>query len=392
MYVYVMATSEVGPSKIGISTAPEKRQRGLQTGHPEQIIVHYRTRVRDECEARLVEHIAHRSLRQCRVEAGNEWFAVPTAEAMIAVRHAAAVVGALHDPTVTLGKFDRKAAVTWLKSIEDHRSALSDEDRDSATIDDLQAPDLLEVFACSRRPAPSSFSFNHYLDTWPEGPWHRAIQQDMGRVRCSGASFLPYLEVSDILVERNIDEGSHVSCRWIEWSLARDLTASERTLLSEIWNTFAERYNAVELTDPYIPEHGRDDRVDDVELFAQINDQCHPGRQCAIFCHEHFRAVLLPRRALELHSYDRLARSVLRPFSGEISGFVAPIIRQSLWSEPLASWLHKTPTRRDAALARFLGSSLKQYPELRHRQPVEYGKALASVYHELPRVELTGAW
>jgi hypothetical protein len=392
MHVYVMATSEFGPSKVGISAAPEKRQRGLQTGHPEQIIVHYRARVRDECEARMVEQIAHRSLRLVRAEAGNEWFKLPTAEAMIAVRHAAALIGALHDPAMTLDALSRKAAVSWLKSIEDYRAALDDEGRDSTTIDDLQAPDLLEVLACLRRPAASSFSFNHYLDTWPEGPWHRAIQQNLGRVRCSGSSFLPYLEVADILVERNIDEGSHVSCRWIEWSLARDLTASERTLLSEIWNTFAERYNAIELADPYVPEHGRDDRVDDVELFALINDPRHPGRQCAIFCHEHFRAVLLPRRALELHSYDRLARSVLRPLSGAIAGFVAPVIRQSLWSEPLVSWLHKTPTCRDAALARFLGNSLKQYPELGHRQPVEYGKALALIYHELPRVELTGAW
>lgn len=390
MYIYVMATSEFGPSKVGISAAPEKRQRGLQTGHPEQIIVHYRTRVRDECEARMVEQIAHRSLRLCRAGADNEWFNVPTAEAMIAVRHATAVVSGLHDPAVTLDEFSRTATVSWLKSIEDYRLALGDGDRDNATIDDLRAPDLLEVTACLRRPAASNFSFNHYLDTWPEGPWHRAIRRNLGRVQCAGSSFVPYLEVADILAERNIDEGSHVSCRWIEWSLARDLTASEHTLLSEIWNTFAERYNAIELADPYIPEHGRDDRVDDVEMFAQINDQCHLGRQCAVFCHEHFRAVLLPRRALELHSYDCLARSILRPLSGEIGGFIAPVISQSLWSEPLASWLRKTPTRRDAALARFLGNSLKQYPELRHRQPVEYGKALASVYHELPRVELTG--
>lgn len=392
MHVYVMATSEFGPSKVGISAAPEKRQRGLQTGHPEQIVVHYRARVRDECEARMVEQIAHRSLRLCRAGADNEWFKVPTAEAMIAVRHATAVVSGLHGPAVTLDEFSRTATVNWLKSIEDHRLALGDEDRDSATIDDLRAPDLLEVLACLRRPAASNFSFNHYLDTWPEGPWHRAIRQDLGRVRCSGSSFLPYLEVADILAERTIEEGTHVAHRWIEWSLARDLTASERALLSEIWNTFAQRYNAIELDDPYVPEHGRDDRVDDVELFAQTNDPVHPGRQCAIFYHEHFRAVLLPRRALELRSHDRLARSTLRPLSGEVTGFVAPVVRSSLWSEPLASWLYKTPTRRDASLARFLGNRLKQYPELRHRQPVEYSKALALVHHELPCVELTSGW
>ncbi|MDQ7251531.1 GIY-YIG nuclease family protein [Dongia sedimenti] len=392
MHVYVIAASGFGPSKVGRSAKTEERRRGLQTGHPERLVTYYKVRTRDENESRLVEQLAHRSLRLVRSRANSEWFEVPTAEAIIALRHAATVVAALRDPGTTLDEIGRKAVVSWLKSIEDHRAALDDEGLDSTTLDELQALKVLDVLACSQCPGLCSFSFNDYIDTWPEGPWHRAIRQSRGIGRPSGRSFAQYLDVADISREQGADEGAHVARRWIEFGVARDLTDSECASLQSVWNTFADRYTTIERKDPYIPEHGRDDRVDDVELFAQVNDPDRPSRQCAVFYHEHFRAVLLPQQRIELHSYDRLARSMLRPLSGQVRGFIAPVVRDALWSEPPMSWLHQAPKRRDAALTHFLANPSKRYPEIVDREPVEDGTALALVHNELPRIDLAASW
>jgi len=393
MHVYVMAASESGPSKVGRSAETERRRRGLQTGHPEPLVTYYRVRTHDEDEARLVEQLAHRSLRLAPSRADGEWFDVPTAEAIIALRHAADAVMAVRAADTTLDEIGHRCALSWLKSIEDRRAAIYDEELEhSTTLDELQAPNVLDVLACSRPPSHDiSFSFNDYIDTWPEGPWHRAIRQSRGLGRPSGRSFAQYLEVADILQERDADEGTHAARRWVEYGLARDLSDSECASLRTVWDTFAEHYTTLELKDPYIPQFGRDDRVDDVELFAQVNDPQRSGRQCAVFYHENFRAVLVPRQALELHSYDRLARSILRPLSGQITGFIAPVFRDTLWSQHLSSWLREAPERRDGALARFLDNPSKLYPEIADRQPVGYGTALALVHNELPRVGLTGA-
>jgi hypothetical protein len=378
--VYVIAASDLGPSKIGISDNPEKRRRGLQIGHPEPLTVYYSVNVGDVERARAAERTAHRSLAATRAGAENEWFGVPPAEAIIVARAAALSVAALDDEMTALGEMLRRQGLTWLKSLEGQRAALDAAGVDSSTLDYLRAPDMFETLTGRCRPSASRFTFNDYLNTWPEGSWYRALRP--GERRRSGNSPMPYLDASETLLDRGSAEDAQVARRWIEWSLARDLSSGETAGLAAVWGVFAECYTELAGRDPYAAVHGQDDQVDGVAVFAQTNDPSRPDRQCVVFLHEHFRAVLFPQRALELHSLDQFGRAQLKPLSAPIFGFLAPI-SSSIWSEPLTSWLGEGPKRRDAALARFLGNPAKRYPQLGPRTPIGHSKALAVVHNEL---------
>lgn len=68
-YVYVIASSDNGPVKIGVSNNPQKRLKTLQTGHPLELFLKH---VEETSEAFKIETILHNeySIKGIR----GEWF------------------------------------------------------------------------------------------------------------------------------------------------------------------------------------------------------------------------------------------------------------------------------------------------------------------------------
>lgn len=391
MHVYVVASSEHGPSKIGISVNPEKRLRALQTSSPHRLSFHHLEHVSDGRAALAVERAALRALSSLRSDAGNEWHELPPREAAIAVRSAASAAAILTDGSASLSELGRRAALCWLKEIEDRRAAYDDDGEDSITLDDIRSPDVLEIMAGVCRPPSARFSFNDYLLLFDEGMWHRAARERLGERLPSGRSFGPYLRSDAYLEKRGIKEGRRVAERRIEWCNGRDLSAAEVTELTAVWNTYAPLYNHLENTDPCIPAHGVDDQIDGVDVYVLIGDERRGDRQRIIFQHEDFLAVLVPQRAQQLYSLEARGLSKLHPIGrAPAAGFVAPIMRSEVWERPLLPWLREAPVERDRSLSGFLASPEKRYPETEGRKPIDHGQTLAAVKYELPIVELSG--
>ena len=84
-FIYVIGPLE-GAQKVGLTTDPKGRLATLQTGCPNDLVIHVAVRVPFD-EAHQIEHRAHRLLERTRVR--NEWFEATPAAAMAAVLAAA---------------------------------------------------------------------------------------------------------------------------------------------------------------------------------------------------------------------------------------------------------------------------------------------------------------
>jgi hypothetical protein len=87
-YVYVMSAAS-GLQKIGFASRPKARRSAVQTGTPEKVSLNFTVEV-PGLDARAVERHAHWILRESRVH--GEWFNVPLAEAVDAIRAAIVAV------------------------------------------------------------------------------------------------------------------------------------------------------------------------------------------------------------------------------------------------------------------------------------------------------------
>lgn len=82
VFVYVIASSEEGPVKIGFSKDVSKRLRQLQTGHAEKLHVFHK-RALDKKHALIVEKAVHDTLKHSRRQ--GEWFALDVENAILEV-------------------------------------------------------------------------------------------------------------------------------------------------------------------------------------------------------------------------------------------------------------------------------------------------------------------
>lgn len=84
-YIYVIAASEQGPVKVGISKDPHRRLRQLQTGQAEPLRL-FHTEAIEEKQALLMEKAVHADNRHKKLK--GEWFAMSVEDAILEVRHA----------------------------------------------------------------------------------------------------------------------------------------------------------------------------------------------------------------------------------------------------------------------------------------------------------------
>jgi predicted GIY-YIG superfamily endonuclease len=77
-YIYVIASKNEGPSKIGLSKNPKRRLQQLQTAHPEKLFLYHQEEF-ETSRARLIEECIHRTIRHKR--SSGEWFNIGVDEA-----------------------------------------------------------------------------------------------------------------------------------------------------------------------------------------------------------------------------------------------------------------------------------------------------------------------
>lgn len=83
-YIYAIASSPDGPTKIGISVHPARRVRQLQTGRSDILTVYYQEPIPAE-KAQLMERVIHRENRHLRLK--GEWFEMPVEAAIQEIKH-----------------------------------------------------------------------------------------------------------------------------------------------------------------------------------------------------------------------------------------------------------------------------------------------------------------
>jgi len=379
MYVYVIASSDSGPSKIGIANNPQKRLRGLQTGSPTPLQIFATEPI--GFAAAAVERAAHKSLSAHRSVGGGEWFNVTPQEAHAAIRDAASAAGILMDDEMTLSKLDMRNALTWIARCEE----LADEHEEDEFQPKAPLSPLLLIALSQRAPAIKNFTFNDYLLTWNEGMWLRWAFDRLNKRPPTGRSFNAYLAADDFLETKNAAYGRDVCSRWIEWSRARELEKNEVKSLQEIWDRFVPLHNQIERDGPQWATAGIDDHVDEVHLFALSGNSDLGDRDCVVFRHRDFRAVLKPRKRIELFH-----RRALVPLNGAITlGFVTPTMPNDIWERPFQPWLRDAAQRRESALAGFLNNPTKRFPSSR---PYDGPQQATTVWTYLDCIEEDGTF
>lgn len=82
-FLYVIAASPEGPTKLGFSIHPERRLSQLQTGHAEPLVLFHAEPVPSE-KARLYERLLHRDIGYTKLR--GEWFNLTVEQAIAHVR------------------------------------------------------------------------------------------------------------------------------------------------------------------------------------------------------------------------------------------------------------------------------------------------------------------
>ena len=85
MFIYVIGPYTHGPIKIGFTKDLHRRLKGIQTGHPEPLKIHYSVEVPDN-QTRTIESIIHKENKFQRTS--GEWFNLSISEGIQEVQHA----------------------------------------------------------------------------------------------------------------------------------------------------------------------------------------------------------------------------------------------------------------------------------------------------------------
>lgn len=380
MYVYVIAGSDEGPCKIGVSSLPRNRLSAIQTGSPHLLKLYHVEPV--GLAAPIVERAMHLALSNRGCEAQNEWFRVSPREARHILGAVLAASSVVTTDEVSLQDLSLRQALQWV-GYEDESE---DEDRDSdflENLDDVLLPSPLDQFALAVQPdGRDQIGFSDYLLTCEDGMWLRwFFERNRHLRRPSGTHFGPYFLAGEAL-EREHGRRIYAAARWIEWNKSRRLEPNEVDALVEIWNTFAPAHNKVFQDGPQRDTGGVDDHVDDVHPFVLFRDKDRGDSDALIFDHAKFRAVLIAKSQQPLVSFKRsIFGELCSARRMRFEGFLAPPFGEDLWTGEFRQWYGSAKRTCETAFRRFLQNPDKRYPAPR---PYDGPQPGTSVTAQLP--------
>lgn len=360
MYIYVIASSEDGPCKIGVSARPESRLSAIRSGSPVPLSLHYVEPI--GVAAPLVEQALHTALRKLRCAAQNEWFNIRPIDARHLIRVMATAVPILTDDSAMIQDLYVKQGLSWVEGVDDDYEDEDDNDG-FGRFDDVYDFGILDQFCLSLRPPRfGKLTFNDYMMTWDDGMRLRWLYEVEHNSRPNGSHYQSYFYAAQKLKEKFGLESCGLGERWVEWSSARELAPTEITSLTEIWNKFVPLHNKVYQYGPQWDTHGIDDCVDDVHLFCLRRDNKRGDTDCIVLHHRDFRAVLVPRRQTSVVRFDRSFLGELCPLEADVDGFVAPLFDRNASLRPFRQWYRAAAQLRDGSLRCFLENPKKRYP------------------------------
>jgi hypothetical protein len=389
MYVYVIAGSDAGPSKIGRCIDTEERLRAIQTGSHERLRIYHVEPVGNA--ASTIEAAVHGALADRRTGGGRKWFNITPDGATGVIRATAAASGVLFDESTTLRQWSTKSVLTWLRQIEQRRIAHEEDDEafDEDDAEGIAPPSPLQLFAGA---VPSRFgkrfNFNDYLLSWNDGMWIRWAFERLGKRLPTARSLGPYLAADQFLESRQSKCGREVSSRWIEWSAGRDLSSAEARGLAIVWDKFVTAHNIVEQDQQRWPAYGTDDHVDDVHVMVLVGDAERGDRERIVFWHPDFRAVLVPVRRLKLWDIS-WGGTPTQLNNVSVAGFVAPPMPMDVWERPFLPWFQAASQRCNDSLGAFLANPNKRYPM---RRPYDGVQDPPIVCQPLPCIDEHGTF
>lgn len=376
MHVYVIASSEFGPVKIGRGN-PKKRLGALQTGNPVSLEIYHSEPV--GYMAASVEREAHKVLASTRVSGvGKEWFAVTSAEARIVVQSVAHAFKLVADESKTLREIDSGAARLWHKLSEEHNDYCSDNGVDQEyNIETIDPPCATRLLAETELPSSSSYpSFLNFLMSYEDGTLMRWALERMGERVPRDNELNPYYRAVNYLEERHIGtcynsyyQFKDPAIRRLEWSTARKLTKEELGALLLIWNRFVKTHNSTIVKGIKWPNQNVSESADNVRVKILARPEQGSGLSSIMFANDYFRAVITSSSRVDFTGHDGfgwsfavLDQKLQELNNADLTGFVATTIADEVWEQPFVPWLRAAPESRDANLAKFLSTPDNCFP------------------------------
>jgi hypothetical protein len=149
-------------------------------------------------------------------------------------------------------------------------------------------------------------------------------------------------------------------------------------------------HNAIDLNGPQWATHGADDHIDDVHLFALNGNTDKGDKNCLVFQHDDFRAVIVPKQNIDLVRFDRTSFGQLQQVQTyDATGFVGPALNEAACQRQMGRWIKQAPHSRDARLKNFLENPAKRYPVQR---PYDGPQPATIVNVDLPRIDEFGMY
>jgi hypothetical protein len=371
MFVYGIGPAETGPTKIGYTDNLRQRLATLQTASHERLHLHFSVMVGKA--APLVERKAHRMLEHLRKEGGTEWYDVSPDAAEIVVKAAAKAAPLFQEPSWTLLQADIRAS-RWYNDEIEAKWIL--EDNPARLLlppdwDEEHFPGVLQMAVDHLRLRPKRFSFADYILTYDLGILMRRAAG--GRLPVE-ERFWPYNALA-----KEADTSGTLPLLWLEWCHGRRLSSSECAELARVWNEFAAKHMTLKLT-----ERGIDDHVEGVHVCALTRDRPHGDRDCVIFSHEDFRAVIIPQKEIELCKGFLDLQGL---GSIPVTGFVTPHTPADLMQRPFLPWLAGWKKRLERSFNKFVSNPHKRFPT---RREVDGSRPSDSVHFTTLTIEDDG--
>jgi Meiotically up-regulated gene 113 len=373
-HLYIIATNEDGPCKIGKSRPNVNRLASLQTGNPEQIREYGTYKLRSGSS--LAERLAHGVMedhKRTAVLGQREWFDVTVRQAKYVLRDLTRKVAAVDKDDVVVSNAFIECALDGVGEYQAY-SDWHDENNDG-DCPKFEIPDVYLIKALSEEPTHKhDLSFREFLATFREGypfnEWNQNEYTDESRPTPNFKNLKSLLPTIKHLTKLKADDRLDYPLAWLRWCYGRDIGWHECEKLVSLWNDFGTHFNVINGNQQLIPEYGIDDTVNGVRFYGIAANE-HLGHGAYLyFKHRDFRAILkLSKGQTPLdpgHGY--VSPNCQKVDGSKARGFIWPNT-DKLFDEPFDRQVKNITIRMSEAFVKFIGRENFDFPKVRETVP-----------------------
>lgn len=364
-HLYIIATSEDGPCKIGRSRPDIRRLPALQSGNPQPLEQYETFPLRSNSS--LAERLAHWVMEdyKCRdVPKQREWFNVTVRQAAYVLKDIVRSIRAVDQDDVIVNR----ATLQYVGDSNAESQEYWDwhDENNGGDCPDFELPGPYLIKALTEEPAQKHrFTFREWLATVPEGyPFlDMEVEDYETRPRSNFNDLKSLLPTIRYLKKKGAGQGLYFSEAWLSWCYGRDTERLENEMLAAVWNQFAPHWNRVNDNGFGISEKGVDDTVNGVRFFGIPPNERWGHGSYLYFNHVDFSVILrLPRGATpfdeEVRSWEKLKEVSL----SDLKGFITPNLSR-IWDNPFDRHVRRTRERLNLAFAEFIARESHEFSD-----------------------------